>query len=202
MSTNVAELFRAAMGELATGVVMVTCRVDGEPWGLTVSACCSVSLEPPLLLVSLGDSTASARAITTDERFGVSVLGESLIDVARFGSAKGQPKFVQSFCRDPSQEAGVASTPVVANATAHLDCVVAERVVAGDHVLFIGRVLDVVLNRGERPLVYYSRAFHRLGETTDLGVGPIEGETIDSLLYDYPLPRSFSRGDAPVAPTT
>lgn len=191
----VTESFRTAMGELATGVVMVTCEVDGDPWGLTVSACCSVSLEPPLLLVSLGESTASARAITTDGAFGVSVLGESLIDVARFGSAKGQPKFVHGFCEGDSNDPGVSRTPVVANAIAHVDCAVEQRLVAGDHVLFIGHVLNVVRHEGDRPLVYYSRGYHRLGASTDLGIGPIKDETIDSLLYDHPLPRTFSRDD-------
>ena len=191
----VAESFRDAMGELATGVVMVTCEVDGDPWGLTVSACCSVSLEPPLLLVSLGAGTASAQAITTDGAFGVSVLGESLIDVARFGSAKGQPKFVHGFCEGDSDDSALSRTPVVANAIAHVDCAVEQRVVAGDHVLFIGHVLNVVRHPGDRPLVYYSRGYHRLGESTDLGVGPIQDETIDSLLFDHPLPRTFSRED-------
>ena len=83
---DVAAGFRDAMGQLATGVVMVTCYVDGRPWGLTVSACCSVSVSPPLLLVSLSKQTASAQAIADDGRFGVSILGEALIDVARFGS--------------------------------------------------------------------------------------------------------------------
>ena len=190
-----AESFRDAMGELATGVVMVTCEVGGDPWGLTVSACCSVSLEPPLLLVSLGAGTASAQAITTDGAFGVSVLGESLIDVARFGSAKGQPKFVHGFCEDDSDDSALSRTPVVANAIAHVDCAVEQRVVVGDHVLFIGHVLNVVRHPGDRPLVYYSRGYHRLGESTDLGVGPTQDETIDSLLFDHPLPRTFSRDD-------
>ena len=54
MHADVAEGFRAAMSRLAAGVVMVTCHVDDKPWGLTVSACCSVSMDPPLLPVSLG----------------------------------------------------------------------------------------------------------------------------------------------------
>ncbi len=53
--------FRTAMSQLAAGVVMVTCHVGGKPWGLTVSACCSVSMSPPLMLVSLGSATTSTR---------------------------------------------------------------------------------------------------------------------------------------------
>jgi flavin reductase (DIM6/NTAB) family NADH-FMN oxidoreductase RutF len=184
--------FRSAMSQLAAGVVMVTCHVGGKPWGLTVSACCSVSMSPPLLLVSLGAGTTSARAIQADGAFGVSLLGQTLIDVARFGSAPGQPKFVQDSCRsDP----GSSRSPVVAGALAHVDCVLERDVPAGDHVLLIGEVRSVVLTADEHegPLVYHNRSYHRLGARTYLATPPGAEETVDSLLYDYPVPRQFSR---------
>jgi flavin reductase ActVB len=180
--------FRSAMSQLAAGVVMVTCHLDAKAWGLTVSACCSVSMEPPMLLVSLGTPTASARAITESGRFGVSVLGESLTEVARFGSSRGQPKFVEHFC--PGD--GVSESPAVGGALAHVDCVVEQAITAGDHTLFIGRVRDVILNDGDRPLVYFAQTYHRLAESNDLHVGPVAGETVDSLLHDYPIPREFA----------
>jgi len=170
--------------------VMVTCHVDGKPWGVTVSACCSVSMEQPLLLVSLGAETTSARAIGENGAFGVSLLGESLIDVARFGSSRGQAKFVEDFCAAGDLE---CASPVVGSALGHVDCAVERSVPAGDHTIFIGAVRNVVLCEGDRPLVYYSRSYHRLGELDDLHVAPVVDETIDSLLYDYPLPRQFSR---------
>jgi flavin reductase (DIM6/NTAB) family NADH-FMN oxidoreductase RutF len=190
---SVVDGFRSAMSRLAAGVVMVTCHVDGKPWGLTVSACCSVSMEPQLLLVSLGRETASAYAIADTWRFGVSVLGERLTDVARFGASRGKPKFVDDFCH-PGDCA--SRTPVVAGALAHVDCSVARRVPAGDHIIYIGRVENVVLSDGDRPLVYYSRSYHRLAPTDDLHVAPVADETVDSLLYDYPLPRQFARVDS------
>lgn len=184
------EPFIQAMSRLATGVVMVTCKVQGRPWGLTVSACCSVSVAPPLLLASLGSETASASAIGETRRFGVSILGEASLDVARFGSAKGQPKFVHEFCRDDND--GPSATPVVAGAIAHVDCVVQQGVSAGDHLIYIGAVENVLTNFGDTPLVYYDRRYHRLGASTDLGVGPVADSTVDSLLYDYPMPLRFS----------
>lgn len=182
--------FRTAMSHLAAGVVMVTCYVGEKPWGLTVSACCSVSMDPPLLLVSLGRETVSARAIGETGRFGVNVIGESLLDVAQFGSSRGKPKFVEHFCQEsecPSE------SPAVSSALAHVDCSVEQALSAGDHMLFIGRVRAVELAEGDRPLVYYSRSYHQLGESTDLHVRPVVDETIDSLLYDYPMPRRFER---------
>jgi flavin reductase (DIM6/NTAB) family NADH-FMN oxidoreductase RutF len=183
--------FRTAMSRLAAGVVMVTCHVAGKPWGLTVSACCSVSMSPPLLLVSLGSATTSARAIQESGEFGVSLLGQSLIDVARFGSAPGQPKFVESYC----DEGEICGSPVVAGALAHVDCMLERHVPAGDHVLLIGEVRNVVVSddENEGPLVYHRRSYHRLSASSDLHVGPEPEETIDSLLYDYPMPRRFAR---------
>jgi flavin reductase (DIM6/NTAB) family NADH-FMN oxidoreductase RutF len=191
---SVDESFRVAMSRLAAGVVMVTCHVEGKPWGLTVSACCSVSMEPPLILVSLGNTTASAHAIADQETFGVSVLGEGLMEVARFGSSRGEPKFLEHLC---AEDLGTCVSPAVAGAMAHVDCSVERRVPAGDHVIFIGLVQNVVLADGDSPLVYHGRTYHRLAPSTDLRVGPVTDETVDSLLYDYPVPRHFARVQSP-----
>ena len=186
-----ADTFKVAMSRLAAGVVMVTCHVDGKPWGLTVSACTSISMDPPLLLVSLGKETTSAHAIAATRRFGVGLLGESLLGVAQFGSARGQAKFMDDFCQSGDH---ACSSPVVAGALSHIDCVVEQQVPAGDHTIFIGAVVAVLVREDDRPLIYYSRNYHRLSELTDLHVSPHREETVDSLLYDYPVPRTFSRG--------
>lgn len=187
----VTDSFRLAMSRLAAGIVMVTCYVDGKPWGLTVSACCSVSMSPPLILVSLGQGTASASAITDQRAFGVSVLGERLIDVARFGSSRGEPKFVEHLCAQA--EDGACESPALDGAIAHVDCILEQRVPAGDHLIFIGRVCSVLLSEGDRPLVFHDCSYHHLAPSTDLHVRPVVDEAIDSLLYDYPLPRQFVR---------
>jgi flavin reductase (DIM6/NTAB) family NADH-FMN oxidoreductase RutF len=183
--------FREAMGLLAAGVVMVTCTVDGRPWGLTVTACCSVSIDPPLLLISLGHETLSTGAVRQTGRFGVSLLGESSVGAARFASAPGQPKFVSEFCHSDLAAAGLSATPVVAHALAHVDCTVEQTIAAGDHLLFIGRVQNVLVQEEDRPLVYYLRNYHRLGSRSDLRVEAPD-ETVDHLAYDYPIPLRFT----------
>src|SRR5262249_55545717 len=84
-----------AMSALASGVVLVTCRVGGRPWGMTVTAFASASADPPTVLVSLGSETASSTAIRETGRFGVSILGDDQLDVARFGSVPGAAKFLE-----------------------------------------------------------------------------------------------------------
>jgi flavin reductase ActVB len=161
--------FREAMGRLAAGIVMVTTEVDGRPWGLTVSACCSISMSPPTIAVSLGDNTVSAKVIEERGRFGVSILGESLLDAARFGSLRGEPKFVDHFCA--SQERSMS--PAIESAIAHMDCRVERTAHVADHVVFFGEV-ECVLTRHEEdnPLVYHDRRFHRLSFSSDIRAAP------------------------------
>jgi flavin reductase (DIM6/NTAB) family NADH-FMN oxidoreductase RutF len=159
---DVSAAFREAMSLLAATVVMVTTRVDGRPWGLTISACCSVSASPPMLLISLGQGTVSARAIGEEGVFGVSILGAHQEEAARTGAASGAPKFVERFCRPDELGAGgeaTVRTPVLKGAVAHLDCVVERAVDVADHTVFFAEVRDVVLSPGVPPLLYWGRMY-------------------------------------------
>jgi flavin reductase ActVB len=148
-----------AMSALASGVVVATCRVDGRPWGTTVTAFCSVSAEPPTVLVSLGSGTAAARAIEHSGSFGVSILSEEQAHVARHCSRPGADKYLEQFA---AVGAGAAS-PAVAGALAHLDCDVIGLVPVADHVLFVGEVRTARPPAGGRaPLVYQRQAYRRL----------------------------------------
>src|SRR3954463_3054633 len=114
--------FTEAMSLLASGVVMVTTRLDGRPWGMTVSSFASVSAEPPTTLVSLQADTAGARAIEAAESFGVSILGRHHRAAACHGSRRGEAKFLEGFV-DPRTG---GANPAIAGALAHLDCDVTE----------------------------------------------------------------------------
>lgn len=154
--------FRSAMAFLAAGVVMVTTEVAGRPWGLTVSACCSVSLDPPLVLVSLNRRTQSWRSISRTQRFGISILRADQLSLAQHGAAAGAAKFVDEFCDDP----GDPSPAAIRGALFHLDCTVESAYMAGTHALVVGRVRQThEMSSGSppEPLVYYNRTFHGLG---------------------------------------
>src|SRR5258705_8825399 len=110
------DAFREAMGHLAATVVMVTVELDGRPWGLTISACCSVSASPPMILISLGEQTATAKRIRERGRFGLSILAEHQIEAARAGAAPGVPKFVESFCAPSQLEARPTASPMIRGA--------------------------------------------------------------------------------------
>jgi flavin reductase (DIM6/NTAB) family NADH-FMN oxidoreductase RutF/predicted ester cyclase len=157
------EGFRRAMRLLAGGVAVVTTVVENRPWGLTVSACCSLTADPPQVLVSLHSRTTSCQAILQSGLFGVDLLGSNQVDVARICSAAGQPKFIDELV-DPASER--ARSPVIAGALGHLDCKLTDAHGVGDHLLLIGLVQETLSPRIHEeiaPLVYYERAFRTTG---------------------------------------
>jgi flavin reductase ActVB len=174
-----ASAFREAMRRLAAAVVMVTTRVDGRPWGLTISACCSLSADPPQVLVSLGRKTTSRASALDTGRFGVSILRVAHRPLARQCAEVGAAKFIDGFLEGSGPDdafvdghATPARSPVVSNALFHLDCSVAGSFEVADHTLVVGLVEDVVAGGGhtgpgDGPLLYYARTFRGLGDVVE-----------------------------------
>jgi len=155
--------FADAMSALASGVALVTCWLDGRPWGMTVTAFASVSADPPTILVSLAATSASVRAIGAARMLGVSILGEAQLEAARHSSAPGAPKFLEPFI---DLREAVGESPVIAGALAHLDCEVTERVEIADHTVFFARVREARTSLDGAPLVYFRRAYRTLARPT------------------------------------
>jgi flavin reductase (DIM6/NTAB) family NADH-FMN oxidoreductase RutF len=153
--------FADALSALASGVVLVTCWVGDRPWGMTATAFASVSAKPPLVLVSVGSQTATARAIAATRAFGVSILAADQGDLARCGSAPGAAKFLEPFTED---RPGSDASPAVTGALAHLDCEVSEEVRVADHTVLFGRVRAARSSRTGAPLVYQRRAYATLAD--------------------------------------
>jgi flavin reductase (DIM6/NTAB) family NADH-FMN oxidoreductase RutF len=151
--------FVEAMSALASGVVLVTCRVGDRPWGTTVTAFASGSADPPTVLVSLAATATGARAIEATGAFGVSILAADQIPVARHGSAPGAPKFLEPFA-----DGARSAAPAVAGALAHLDCELTESLDVADHVLLVGRVRAARSLHAGPPLLYHRRAYRTLAE--------------------------------------
>jgi flavin reductase (DIM6/NTAB) family NADH-FMN oxidoreductase RutF len=151
--------FVEAMSALASGVVLVTSRVDGRPWGLTATAFASVSADPPTVLVSLGRETVSARTIADADAFGVSILARAQQHVAERAAAPGDAKFLDALVDGDDRE---SPGPAVPGALAHLDCDVVESIEVADHVVFFGRVARARVTRAGEPLLYHGRGYRSL----------------------------------------
>ena len=156
------ETFKSAMRSLAAGVVMVVARKDDRLWGLTISACCSISASPPRVLISLADDASCRDAILETRRFGLSVLRDDQRHLAELGAVPGAPKYVDAFCEQAGPE---RTATMIAGALVHVECSVERVFSVSDHTLLIGDVEAVVAPAREGgPLLYFDRTFYSLGE--------------------------------------
>lgn len=156
--------FRQAMGRLVSGVGVVTAVDGGKPHGMTVSSLISVSLEPPLMLVSLTSGSRTAEAVGASGRFGVSILSTAQEMIARRFASPGADHFDGLPVRYGEHE-----VPIVPNALVHLECAVDQAVSAGDHLLVVGEVLRACQRDGD-PLAFRAGLF---GDFADRGHDPV-----------------------------
>jgi flavin reductase (DIM6/NTAB) family NADH-FMN oxidoreductase RutF len=155
------EAFRAAMSRLAAGVVLVSAYDPeegprGEDVGMTATAFMSVSLEPPLVLISLREDSRMDELMERQSRWAVSVLSESQRHIAGRFAMRGRISDRLLF-EDVAYYRGEKSgAPILGGALAVLECETEQRVPAGDHTLVIGRVLTARTPSADGgPLLYF-----------------------------------------------
>jgi flavin reductase len=150
------ERFIEGMGQAATGVTVVTTDGPAGRQGATVSAMCSVSADPPSLLVCIYGQGRTARAIVENGVFCVNLLGEphGLLAELFARRAEAEPFAASSWT---SLETGA---PALDGAVAIFDCRLANMFEHGTHGIFVGSVVEVAVGRG-LPLVYADRNFCR-----------------------------------------
>jgi flavin reductase (DIM6/NTAB) family NADH-FMN oxidoreductase RutF len=152
-----AKAFKDALARFPSGVTVVTVEEAGEVHGITVSAFLSVSLSPPLILVSIDKRAKSHDVIPRVGRFAVSVLAEGQDPVSNYFAGYKQPDQVVELARPDM------GTPVVPDALAWIDCSLHQVVDGGDHTLYIGQV-EGVTTRDGAPLIYYRGRYRALAE--------------------------------------
>jgi 3-hydroxy-9,10-secoandrosta-1,3,5(10)-triene-9,17-dione monooxygenase reductase component len=154
MTLEEPEYVRKAFGCFATGVaVATTIGKKGEPVGITISSFNSVSLEPPLVLWSLGNDSISYDAFADAEHFAVNILARHQEDLSARFAATGQDKFAGLACKE-----GVYGSPILPEFSACFECSTEYRYPGGDHLIIVGRVLNFE-DRGLEPLVFYRSEF-------------------------------------------
>jgi len=159
--TRSGDELRALMRQWATGVTLVTSQDGRGPHGMTVSSFTSLSLDPPLIMVSLERGTRTHDMVSQSGRFAVVVLRASQRELAeRFAGAipDAEPRFA-----GVTYETSPAGLPIPSGSLAYLDCEVEQSHPAGTHTIFVGRVLGGAASDGSDPLLYYNRAYRRLG---------------------------------------
>ena len=165
--------FRRTLGMFATGVTVITTRVGEQVHGMTANAFTSVSLQPPLVLVSVDRRSRMNALLHEGTRFAVNVL------------EAGQAALSDRFAGRPVEGveprfAVVRDTPVVDGALAHLVCRVARSYWGGDHSLFLGRVEYARYGEGE-PLLFHRGRYERLVRDTRV-FSALPAELLEPLL--------------------
>src|SRR5262249_51354309 len=149
--------FRDVFGHFATGVTIVTAMDGEEPVGLAANSFASLSLDPPLVLFCVALSSTTWPRIEGAGRFAVNVLGEGHEELSRKFAERGADRFSAT-----AWHTGVSGSPVLDEAIAYIDCELEARYPGGDHEIIVGRVVDLDVREGARPLIFYRGTYSRM----------------------------------------
>lgn len=150
--------FRTVLGHFATGVTVVTGHGSSGPSGLAANSFTSVSLEPPLVLVCMANTSSTWPVIRDSGHFAVNVLGDHQEETCRRFSARGE-RF-----EGVGWSPGKTGSPILNDAIAYLDCVIHAEYDGGDHRIVVGRVVDLGLPTEGGPLLFWRGGYARLGQ--------------------------------------
>ena len=149
-------LFKEAMGRFTTGVTIVSGIDDGKPVGFTCQSFVSLSIDPPYVAVAPARTSTSWPRIESSGTFAVNVLADDQEELCRGFATKGGDKFA-GVGWSPGPFSGA---PVLTGALAWLECRLEQLHDAGDHLIAVGRVLDLQAREG-RPLLFFRGGYGR-----------------------------------------
>ncbi|GII96911.1 nitrilotriacetate monooxygenase [Sinosporangium siamense] len=143
------DAFRQACAQFPTGVVVVTTVLDGAPYGITVNAFTSLTLEPPQVLVCLAATSRTWTAIEQSGVFAVNVLAADQASTARLFATKDPDKFG---CVD--HVPGAVGAPLLTGTAARFECQLAGTLRNNSHWMLIGRVVSLESDPTREPLLF------------------------------------------------
>jgi flavin reductase (DIM6/NTAB) family NADH-FMN oxidoreductase RutF len=150
-------VFRAALGQLASGVAIITMRVDGEDHGFTATSFTSLSLDPMLVLVCVVKAQRSHAQLEQAGHYAVSILGSSQRALGeRFADAPPASRF-----EGLQLARATTGAPILQGCLAWVDCVVRHVLPGGDHSIFVAEVVAGDSHPHEDALVYHNRQWGR-----------------------------------------
>ncbi|HLN82675.1 MAG TPA: flavin reductase family protein [Candidatus Binatia bacterium] len=148
---------RRVMGHFATGVTVIT-TVDreGNPNGLTANAFLSLSLNPPLVLISVDKSATCYACFGLENGFTVNFLSEDQEEISRRFATKGADKFA-----DLNWRSGTNGAAILEGVLGYVECKIRECHDGGDHTIVVGEIVNVEAT-GNRPLLFFKGKYQRL----------------------------------------
>ncbi|WP_075618228.1 flavin reductase family protein [Paenisporosarcina indica] len=149
-------LFRNVMGSFATGVTVITTEIDGDIHGMTANAFMSISLNPKLIAISIGERARMLQYIKSAKQFAVNILSSNQINESKQFSGQLNLEHEVAF-------ESYKGLPILQNSLAVVTCKLHSEYEAGDHTIFIGQVTGVKLEQ-HNPLLYSQGKYRELKE--------------------------------------
>ncbi len=150
-------LYRRTCAQFATGITVVTTLDEkGHPHGMTVNSFSSVSLDPPLVLVSIDLRNAILGHFVSSSIFAINVLAEHQEELSRRFSSVAENRF-----HNLAWSGGMLGAPLLDGVLARLECLVVKTFEAGDHAVLVGEVKAAAFNEGQ-PLVFFDSGYRQL----------------------------------------
>jgi flavin reductase (DIM6/NTAB) family NADH-FMN oxidoreductase RutF len=159
--------FRGAMRQLTGGVSIITAGRGRDISGMTVSSVASLSVDPPVLIVSVNRASSSWPLLKRYGFFGVNILTAGQIDIAERFAGKGGLKGADRFA-GAEWTMRASGVPLLAGALAAIDCEVEETIERHSHAIIIGRVLDVVVSPRKAALAYWQGQYVAIDRDEDV----------------------------------
>jgi flavin reductase (DIM6/NTAB) family NADH-FMN oxidoreductase RutF len=154
-----ADLFKKTMRHIASGVIVVTTRLNDRLHATTATAFLPLSAEPPLVLLCIHRDSDTHRALSQTARFGVNVLSESQAALSRRFASKGPERYRFDDVPRILSPGGVL---FLKGSVAHIEVQTVSTTAGGDHTIFVGEVLWAHADGRQRPLVYHQADHHGL----------------------------------------
>ncbi len=151
-------LQRQVMGRFATGVTVVTTRYEDQLSAMTANAVMSLSLDPPLVVVSVDKSASMHGLLEQGQCFAINILKREQEDLSNRFAQRGPKDFA-----DLATKVAETGAPILVDALAYLDCTLVEIAAAGDHDMFIGKPLAGEAGEGD-PLIFFGGRYGELAE--------------------------------------
>ena len=149
--------YRTVLGHFATGVTIITAMDGNEPIGVSANSFSSVSLDPPLVLFCASKDSSTWPRIEAAGKFTVNILNEHQEDVCRVFATKGADRFTTVGWRQATH----SGAPILDRVLAWIDCEIDAEHAAGDHIIVVGRVQEVGVERDGKPLVFFRGGYGR-----------------------------------------
>jgi flavin reductase (DIM6/NTAB) family NADH-FMN oxidoreductase RutF len=152
------DYFRSILGHFATGVAVVTAFDGSEPIGMTVQSFCSLSLDPPLILLCPARTSTTWPRIEARKKLCINLLAENQEHLARQFARSGTDKFAGV----EWSPTATTNSPLLEGSLAWLDCELTAVHAGGDHIVAICTVLDLSARSDLRPLIFFKSGFERM----------------------------------------